>query len=295
MSVGTAALEALRRSLAYPDWRGKILYGMCRGILAIVPIRRRHVLHELELCYPESSVKWRKDTLKAIYRHCAWMIVEFLAAVNDPSLVSKMYVEVEGKEYIDKIKNEGKGAFVLCAHFGNWEVAGSWVPQNGYPMIAAARNADDADFAKLIAHYRERLGETIVYKGLPSIRQMIRDAKNGKWIALLADQDAGPNAIPVTFFGRRTTMVDGPAALSLTAKVPLVGMYPFRLAPFKYKMHIEPPLSTGDEGRTTKNVFDLTQRANAQMESMIRLAPEQWFWFHRRWKNVPRGEAKNAK
>lgn len=290
MNLGVSAIDFLRRSLAYPDWRGKALYALCRGILGAVPIRRKHVLEQLALCFPEKDAKWRKDTLRAIYRHYALMIVEFLAAVNDPSLVDKMFVEFEGREHIDRLRDEGKGAIILCAHLSNWEITAGWMARSDYPVIAAERDADDKSFAALINGYRSRLGDTTTKKGALNVRQMIRDAKNGHWIALLADQDAGRDAVPVTFFGRRTTMVEGPAALALTAKVPLLGIYPMRIAPFKYKLCIKPPLSDGTEGRTKENVFELTQKANAEIEQMVRLEPEQWFWFHRRWKNKPRGE-----
>ena len=48
-----------------------------------------------------------------------------------------------------------------------------------------------------------------------NVRGMVRDALAGKWIGLIADQNAGPHALPVTFLGQRTTMIEGPAALAL--------------------------------------------------------------------------------
>ena len=287
MSIAVAATEFLRRSFAHPDWRGKILYGLLRSIFAIVPIRRRLVLEALEKAFPEHDEAWRRQTLKGIYRHYSWMIVEFLAAVNDPSLIERMFVEIEGREIIDRLKAENKGCFILSGHFGNWEVTGPWLPRNGYPMEPAARDADDQSFAALIERYRAHLGEHTLRKGAMNVRGMVRDAQSGKWIGLIADQDAGPNAVPVTFLNRRTTMVEGPAALSLTAKVPLITIYGVRLGPFRHKLRILPAICDGTEGRSKENIAEYTRRANAVLEDMVRLAPEQWFWFHRRWKNDP--------
>lgn len=287
MSAAVSTVEFLRRTLAYPDWRGKVLYGLLRGVFALVPIRRRLVIEALRRAFPERDGAWRRSTLRGIYRHFSWMIVEFLAAVNDPALVNAMVVEVERREIIDKLRAEGKGCFILTGHFSNWEIAGSWMAQNGYPMEPAARDADDADFAALIESYRARLGEHTLRKGAMNVRSMIRSALNGTMVGLLSDQDAGPHAVPVTFLGRSTTMVEGPAALALTAKLPLLAMYSVRLGPFKFKMRVLPPICDGTEGRSKENIAEYTRRANAALEDMVRLAPEQWFWFHRRWKTDP--------
>ena len=73
----------------------------------------------------------------------------------------------------------------------------------------------------------------------------------------------------------------------MTAQVPLIPIYSIRLAPFSYKMCILPPLATGQEGRSRGNIVKLTLKANETLEEMVRRAPEQWFWFHRRWKTNP--------
>ncbi len=287
MSASVATVEFLRKTLGYPDWRGKILYGILRCAFACIPIRRRLVLDSLKASFPEKDEAWRLKILRGMYNHFSWMLVEVLAAVNDTSLVNKMVVEVQGKEIVDRFKAEKQGCFMLTAHFGNWEIGGSWFRQNDYPMMPAARDTDDKGFAALIEHYRRTLGEKTIRKGAKNVRQMVKSALDGWIIALLSDQDAGGDGTPVTFLGRRTTMVDGPAALSLTAKVPLITAYSLRLAPFKYKIFILPPIATGQEGRSRENIAELTRKANAVLEDMVRLAPEQWFWFHRRWKHDP--------
>ncbi|MGN0837526.1 MAG: lysophospholipid acyltransferase family protein [Pyramidobacter sp.] len=285
MKAAVSAIEFFRRTLAYPDWRGRIFYGILRSVFACVPIRRRLVLDALEASFPEKDAAWRRKTLHGIYRHFSWMIVEFLTAVNNPALVSKMVVQVEGREIVDRLMAEKKGCFILTGHFANWEICGAWMPQNGYPMMPAARDADDPDFAELIEHYRSTLGEKTLRKGAMNVRHMIKQARAGGMIALLADQDAGPDAEPVTFLNRRTTMVEGPAALSLMSGLPLITIYSLRLAPFKYRIIMLPPITTGCEERTKEHISEITQKANDVLDQMVRRAPEQWFWFHRRWKN----------
>lgn len=287
MSIAAGTVDFLRRRLGWPDWRGRVLYGMCRAFFACIPLRRKLVLKSLEASFPNSTENWRRETLKGIYRHFSWMIVEFFAAVNNPDLIKKMVVETEGLQILDELLRQKKGCFILTGHFANWEICGAWVRRSGYPMYPAARDADDPDFAALIENYRTILGERTLRKGAMNVRHMVKRALDGDMIALLSDQDAGPDAVPVTFLNRRTTMVEGPAALSLTAKVPLIPIYCVRLAPFKYRLRVLPPLCDGTEGRSKEHIAELTQKANAALEDMVRQGPEQWFWFHRRWKNDP--------
>ena len=165
MKAAVTALEILRRTLAYPDWRGRLFYGLLRAIFAGVPFRRRLILDALKVSFPDQDERWRKATLRGIYRHFSWMIVEFLAAVNDPSLVNKMAVQTEGRDVLDRLKAEKKGCFILTGHFSNWEICGAWLPQNGYPMMPAVRDSDDPDFAELIENYRSSLGEKDAAQG----------------------------------------------------------------------------------------------------------------------------------
>ncbi len=286
MKLSVLAVESLRR-FARPGWRAKTLYGIFRGLFALIPIRRKLVLESLRLSFPEKDLRWRRDTLKRIYRHYAWMIVEVLAAQNDPSLVLRMVSEVEGQENLDWLCAQKIGCFILTGHMSNWELCGAWVALSGYPLETAVRDTDDPDFAELIEKYRQNMKITTLRKGALGVRTMVKHALQGKWVALLSDQDAGRDAVPVWFLGRHTTMVEGPAALSLTAQVPLIPIYSIRLAPFRYKMCILPPLATGQEGRSRGNIVKLTLKANETLEEMVRRAPEQWFWFHRRWKTNP--------
>lgn len=285
MNPAVSVVEFLRRTLAYPDWRGKILHGFLRGIFRIIPVRRRHIMTELEKSFPGHDKNWYSNTTSRVYDSFCWTIVEFLAAQNDPTLVDRMMTDCEGIEILHRLRDENKNCVLLTGHFANWEVSGAWLTRQGFPVAPAAREADDAEFSRLIDRYRENIGTHTIAKTLMGARTFLRAARDGKWICLLADQDAGRNATPVKFLGRTATMVEGPAVLSLATHLPLVPIWSIRLAPFKLKGVIREPLSTGEEARTPENIAALTEKANAVLEEMVRKDPAQWFWFHRRWKS----------
>jgi KDO2-lipid IV(A) lauroyltransferase len=42
-------------------------------------------------------------------------------------------------------------------------------------------------------------------------------------------------------------------------------------------------------------VAAITRRFSTALEQLVRLAPEQYFWLHRRWKHQPQAKGKKRK
>lgn len=284
MSFATKFVESLRH-FASPGWRGRVLYFFFRGLLAIVPIRRSVALESMKASFPGHERRWYRSLLSRCYSHYAWMLVEYLAAQNDPDLVLKIVKRARGFEQLDRLRAEGKGCIVLTGHIGNWEVGAAWLCRSGYPFETVVRDTDDADFAKLIEQYRSHLGVVTLRKEFSNMRQMIRrPQREGVFLALLADQDASTDGVPVSFLGRGCTMVPGPAVISLSAGVPLIPVYCRRNGPFDLEMVALPVVEVPFEANRDRQVVTLTCAANAVLEHIVKNDPEQWFWFHRRWK-----------
>ncbi len=283
MSLAVSTIEGLRRFVR-PGWRVKALFWLLRGAFWLVPIRRKEALRALRASFPDRDDDWCRRTLSRCYDHFSWMLVEYLMLQNDPSLLSQMALEAEGTEVLDRLKAQGKGCVILTGHCGNWELGAAWLCSR-YPFETAVRDTDDPAVADLIERYRRNIGLVTLRRELSNMRQMIRrPQKEGVFMALLADQDGGPEGVPVTFLGRPCTMVAGPAVISMTAKVPLIPAITRRLGPFRHKIVIYPPLEMPDGGDRQDQIIALTQRANDALERIVLAAPEQWFWFHRRWK-----------
>ncbi len=285
MTVAVATVEALRRFVR-PGWRAKALFWLFRAVFALVPIRRKEALKALKASFPDKDQAWCRRTLGRCYHHFSWMLVEYLMLQNDPSLLSQMVVETQGTEVLDQLKAQGRGCVLLTGHCGNWELGAAWMCRH-YPFETAVRDTDDPDFAALIEGYRRNIGVVTLRRELANMRQMIRrPQKEGAFLALLADQDGGPEGVAVTFLGRPCTMVAGPAVISLAAQVPLIPAISQRLGPFRHRVVFYPPLEVPSQGSRNDQVIELTRRANAALERIVLAAPEQWFWFHRRWKTA---------
>lgn len=285
MSLAVHALSAFRR-FAGTGRRAEFWVGLLKGLTRAVPIRRAEVMKALSRSFPEMSEVERKVFVRRLYEHFCWMMVEWVTVLNHPSLLSEvMMVDEGGLESLKALADRGQGAVLLGGHLGHWELLAARLVREGIPMRPMAREADDSSFSQLIDGWRSELGVEVVAKGLSSLRSVLRLPQQGVLLGLVADQDAGREGLPVTFLGQRGTMVRGPATIALTARVPLIPVFSWREGPMKHRLTVGEPIEVPAGLSRSEQVDEMTRRANDVIDAFVRRHPEQWFWFHRRWKS----------
>ncbi|EFC91719.1 lipid A biosynthesis acyltransferase [Dethiosulfovibrio peptidovorans DSM 11002] len=290
MSIRVRCVEMLARWVR-PGWRAWTLYFFLRCVLGLISPRKTVALDNMARAFPDRDEQWCRENLKAVYDHFCWMVVEYLALVNDPSQALTWIDKVEGKDILDDLLSSKKGCVILASHGGNWELLSAWLCRSDYPLYAAVRDPDAEDLAVLMESYRQKVGLKTLRKERKGFREMVRLPMVGNFVGLVADQDGGPTGIPVKFLGRPCTMPKGPAAISVMSKVPIIPVSIERIAPFRHKVRVYSPLSTSEtvKGKEDK-VVALAAEVNGALEDMVRAVPGEWLWMHRRWKTDMTGK-----
>ena len=180
----------------------------------------------------------------------------------------------------------------VSGHFGNFEVAGILGGLMGFPSFAVARPLDNPLLDRFVNRFRQRTGQFILPKR-GSAKQIDALLQQGGTLMLLGDQAAGPNGCWVEFFGRPASCHKAVALFSLVNRAPMMLSYCRRLdRPMQFELGItavfDPQI---DE---ISGVKELTQWYSEQLEQMIRQAPGQYWWLHRRWKSRPRAADRSA-
>jgi KDO2-lipid IV(A) lauroyltransferase len=117
----------------------------------------------------------------------------------------------------------------------------------------------------------------------------------GGVLATLADQDAGQRGLFVDFFGRPASTHKAVAILALQYRTPLVVLGVIRLpGELRYRIVIDDVIEPAEYEARPDAVRALTQRFTAGLERLVRQAPTQYFWLHRRWKHQPKAKGKRA-
>lgn len=275
-----APLLSCVEALLSEGWRGRGAASLVASLLRLAGPRKTVGLRNLFLAFPDRDERWRRDLLGRVYDHLALSLVEFLVVQKDPDRVLAWFDEVSGLEHFDRALSLGRGVVMLTGHIGNWELLGAWLCRKGYPMYAVVQRNEDAETEALIEASRRRIGLRTLSKSF-GMKAALRALKEGAVVALLADQHGGD--FPTDFMGHQAMTFSGPAAFSLLSGAPVVPVVSFRKAPFLHGVRVLPPL-VPPEGDRKEKVEALTRRANAVLESLIRLHPEQWLWLHRRWR-----------
>jgi KDO2-lipid IV(A) lauroyltransferase len=60
--------------------------------------------------------------------------------------------------------------------------------------------------------------------------------------------------------------------------------------PMNYELVTEDVIFPEDYDGAPDAVRQITQRFTSALERLVRRAPEQYFWLHRRWKHQPQGK-----
>ena len=253
-------------------------------------IRRKVVEENLRLAFPERGEAWIHATARAAFQHLGREAAAILRLSKlDPGAIVDRTVPV-GWDEMEGALDEGRGCILVTGHYGNWEIAAATVASRGVPIAAIVRRQGNKLVDARLDLLRRRLGvETITQREAPSrVPRLLR--KNGV-IGIVGDQDARGSGIFVPFFGRPASTHRGPALFALKLNAPVFACVARRLPESRVRYEVSgtrvPVVRTGD---TEADVQALTAELAARLEAEIRKAPEQYFWFHRRWKTKPPAE-----
>ena len=244
--------------------------------------RKRLAIGQILFCRITDDVEEAKRIAKASVTRFGRMIVDVL---RYPEIKDGKYKEMftmDGREYLEDAKADGKGAIVIALHSGNWELLGGILASEGYPLISVAmQQQGDAD--RFINEYRTMMHQHVTYK--TGVREMVKELQKGSFIGLIMDQDPGDQGQLVPFFGYETLTPVGPAAMARMQNVPIIPItIRFDEYTEKHEITVHPPIYAEKTDDRKRDITVTLTILNEWLEDYIRRYPEDWFWLHNRWK-----------
>ena len=190
-------------------------------------------------------------------------------------------VSVDGEELLTGPMKAGTGVVVALPHAGNWDHAGSYFCGMGFPLVTVAeRLKPEALFNKFLK-YRQNIGMEVLALDSRSMATLLKRAREGALIALVADRDLSKSGVDVSFFGFPARMPAGPALIAVRTGIPLITAY---VSYTETGIHIkfdavEIPL----EGTESERIIAVVQRCADLFEKGIKSAPQDWHMLQRIW------------
>lgn len=181
---------------------------------------------------------------------------------------------------LEKVLEDGRGAVIVCMHFGNWDLGAAATAARGYHPTVVADTFADPRLDAMVLGARERLGMRVakVEQVGPSL---LRALKRNGLVALLIDQPRDGDGVRVRFFGGEIAVPAGPARIALRSGAKVIPTAFARVEPGKPNVvtlcdfGVELPHS----GDREQDIQALTQAIVASHEAFIRRYPDQWYMF----------------
>jgi KDO2-lipid IV(A) lauroyltransferase len=243
----------------------------------------------LNKCFPEKSDKDIKRTVKKIF---CLEAKNFFELANFPRMNSEFIKSIAFVEKIDIIQESikrGKGVLFAGTHTGNWEITAAIMVEMGIPVNVVAKKIYIDGLNDMLVGYRKSKNvKVILREASDSGIKLLRALKRGEPIAMLIDQDVDVPGVFVDFFGQKAWTPSGLAVLALKTGADVYVAFDQRIDEYKHKTVVNGPINIEKTGDFEKDVEKLTQTATSILEEHIKQYPDQWVWFHDRWKTRPK-------
>ncbi|MEI6279303.1 MAG: lipopolysaccharide heptosyltransferase II [Verrucomicrobiae bacterium] len=216
------------------------------------------------------------------FRHFATLGANAVCAFKIPAVPQNEIAKIAKIEHLDRIRTNlaaGRPVVLAINHIGNWELYAQLVFQ-----------VPEARFGTVYQSLRNRLVDDLVNRDRRRLGVATFDRKKGFAAAIallrepgivgvLVDQNAGDAGIWTPFFNRlsSTSPLAATLAIRTNAAVIPVAIYTDGFAKWRVVLSEEIPWRADHPEKLTADI-------NAALELQIRVAPQDWFWVHNRWK-----------
>jgi KDO2-lipid IV(A) lauroyltransferase len=248
-------------------------------------------IKNLEIAFPELDSDARLKILANMYRNWGRMIAEWPHSSDLNRVNVENYVTYDG---IDNLKYalalaERRGAIILTAHYGNFELLPLAHSIYGHRLAMIYRPLRNPLIDQEVRRARTSFGVDVIERKQAGL-SMVKYLRQKSRVAVALDLDVRKGVF-VDFFGMKASTSDGVARIAMATRAPVVPAFMVRKGnSVRHRITVLPVVDMVMTCDREQCVRENTQRMTAAIEMMIRRHPDHWNWIHRRWKTRPAGE-----
>ena len=283
LGIGMAALLA---RLPWPLQRrlGRAVGGV---LMRIAGARRRVAARNIALCFPELDQAAQAALLRESFAELGIGLFEFARAWWGSVAPMRGRVVVEGLEHLQAARAGGRGVIIVSGHFVTLELAARLMCEHA-PLAGMYRPHDGAAMEWAVRRGRLRYASAMYTR--EELRPAIRHLKQGGLLWFAPDQDTRRgDSVFVPFFGQQAYSLTSTHQLARLSGAAVMGFAHVRHDDGHYTLRLTPVFDDFPSADATTD----TARVMREIETMIRAAPGQYLWIHRRFKRQP-GQPDNA-
>jgi len=246
--------------------------------------RKPIVFKNLDIAFPKKSKKEKRKIAKNTYKNFAMFFEDTIEFKKNPQKLND--IKIINEEFLIEAINSNKPIILMTAHFGNWEIAPKVIYlKHKKPMAVIMREIENPKINKFFKKIRGNEDIKLINKK-GSSREIIKAlVKEKRILGILIDQRSNAKtALKVKFFIPNTSFNPAVSKLAKATKAIVI-------PGFSYKKNKEYVIEFKKPKEFEGSIEEFTQWQADIIEEMIKHYPEQYYWFHNRWKNTPLKEA----
>ncbi len=265
------------------------LYG--RFVYKFLPYRRRMVLQNMRQVFQQQlTAKQLEHLAIAFYSHLLTSIKEMFLMRFMTEEQLKNLVEVRGYQHLVSMSQKNHGILILTGHFGNWELT----PIGGILNFKEFQGRFHFIRRTLVNKFIERIVFKRYYQAglnvIPqknSLQNVCDVLEKNHAVVFVLDQHASlvnRDGIAVEFFGKKAGTYRSLASIARYTGLAVIPAASYRIDSSKHILEFYQPILWQDQSNIQDTLYYNTLQYNQALEKIILSHPEQWNWFHKRWK-----------
>ena len=244
--------------------------------------RRAVVRRNIELCFPDLTPTERDAMALEHFKALGMMLMEMGLGRWASTEHLKSITRLTGVEHVLEALESGKGVILLSAHFTTLEISGRVLADAIPPFDAVFRRNRSEFMTELQRSGREVSADTTIEKR--DIKKMVRSLRNNRAVWYAPDQSYNrKGSVVIDFLGVPSMHTTATSTLARLGDAIVVPFFPRRLADATYELVLLPAF---DNFPSDDPVAD-TKKYVRLLEEHISTCPEQYFWIHRKFKDLP--------
>ena len=251
------------------------------------------VMTNLDLAFGETKSKEEKLEIakKCYYNFAKYLGINFILNQNTTKQKILEQVVFKNEHFLLDAMKSGRPIIVTTAHFGQWEIFGLAVAARFGASSALGRKLDSSVMDKILRANRAQFDVELIDKD-GGAKDILKALKARRIVGILVDQNTAPkDGIKVQFFGKDVLHTPAASVLAQKTNALIINAFIYQKGENLNEICFEQPIdiSTFDKEDAVQKA---TQMQCSACEEMVRARPEEYFWFHQRFKRFYENEYK---
>ena len=224
----------------------------------------------------------KRRSARRVYREFGKTLADyFYIGTRSPEEAARIITKSEGLDYFRTAHEQGKGALVVTAHFGLFELGGLMLAQMGIPSTVLTHPEPSRALTEWRAAFRRRWNVDTLEIGTDNFAflQIAERWRRGQFVAALIDRPHPTDNTPVSFPNGTAHFSAGILLLAAHGGVPVIPATMSRRSDGTYHSRIFPPIFIQERDSRAETLRFYSQQIAATLLPVLCAHSEQWYQF----------------